>query len=946
MADATRTTRFRFWLWLIRLIGVIVPRRLRADWRQEWQAELQYREMLLEEWERLNWRGKLDLLWRSTSAFWDALWLQPTRLEDYMFQDLRYGIRMLIKHKGFTIVAVLSLALGIGANTALFSLVDTVLLKTLPVGEPEQLVLFEWQSGRLFRTNGMRGSFMPSPPGTRGASVFRYDTFEKLSQTQANASDSPLQSLFAFAPIYELTAVVDDQAEVVNGQAVSGGYYAGMNVPPLFGRTITDADDNAAAAPVVVISHHYWQERFAANPDVIGQQIKLNKTSFTIIGVTPPAFVGALQVNQRPAVTVPIAFEPTLLGEQTGLAKADRPGYWWLLIMGRLKPGATLEQARDSLSETFQATALEIMPPPRRENEPTTIEPQDYPRLLAQSGSRGAMETRKRYATTIYGLFGVVVAVLLIACANVANLLLARAALRGPEISVRLALGAGRFRLIRQLLTESVLLGVLGGAVGMLFALWGKNALAALASRDSDFLPPDIQPSVSWRVLLFTLGVSLLTGILFGLAPAWRATRHNLTVGMKQGRRTTGAVSRLSKGLVIAQVALSLLLLIGAGLFIRTLYNLQQVNVGFNQKNLLLFSLQPGQGGYKDERLVQFYEQLFTRLEGLPGMQSVTFGRVPLIAHYSWNTNILLPGETEKTASEHLTNMQMARENYFSTLEIPLLRGRHFTAQDAANAPHVAIVNQEFGRKFFPDDDVLGKHVREPEAKYDIEIIGVAADTKYNSQREDLEPLLYTPWRQEVKQIGEMYFSLRTAGEPTALAGVVRQTVHELDSNLPISEFSTQEARAAQSLGQERLYARLLTFFGGLALLLAAIGLSGTLAYSVAQRTNEIGVRMALGAQTTDILRLVIWQGMKLVLLGLVVGVAGGYAFKRWMASQSSVRGSWQQQMTEQLYGVTGTDPVTFVIIAALLMLVALAACWVPARRAAHVDPMVALRHE
>jgi putative ABC transport system permease protein len=288
----------------------------------------------------------------------------------------------------------------------------------------------------------------------------------------------------------------------------------------------------------------------------------------------------------------------------------------------------------------------------------------------------------------------------------------------------------------------------------------------------------------------------------------------------------------------------------------------------------------------------------------------------------------------------------MVRENYFSTLEIPLLRGRHFTAQDTANAPQVAIVNQEFGRKFFPDDDVLGKHVREPDAKRDIEIIGVIADTKYNSQRDDLEPLLYTPWLQEVKQIGEMYFSVRTTGEPTALANTVRQTVHELDSNLPITEFSTQEARAAQSLGQERLYARLLSFFGGLALLLAAIGLSGTLAYSVAQRTNEIGVRMALGAQTTDILRLVIWQGMKLVLLGLVVGVAGGYAFKRWMASQSSVRGSWQQQMTEQLYGVTGTDPLTFVFIAALLMLVALAACWVPARRAAHVDPMVALRHE
>jgi predicted permease len=946
MVKPTPVTRFRFWLWLIALIGVIVPRRLRADWRQEWQAELYYREMMLAEWDKLDGLAKLDLLWRSLGAFWDALRLQPRRLEDEMFQDLRYGVRMLLKHKGFTIVAVLSLALGIGANTALFSLVDTVLLQTLPVGEPEQLVLFEWQAGRPFRTNGMRGTFVPSPPGLRGASMFRYDTIEKLRQAQATASDSPLQSLFAFAPLYELTAVVDDQAEIINGQAVSGSYYAGMNVPPLFGRTITEEDDNSAATPVVVLSHHYWQERFAANPEVIGQQMKLNKTSFTIIGVTPPAFVGALQVNQRPAVTVSIALEPTLLGEGSGLAKADKPGIWWLMLMGRLKPGATLEQARDSLDGTFQSAALEIMPPPRKENEPTTIEPKDYPRLLAQSGSRGAMEIRKRYSTTIYGLFAVVAAVLLIACANVANLLLARAALRGPEITVRLAVGAGRFRLIRQLLTESVLLGAVGGVVGMLFAVWGKNVLAAMASRDTSFLPPDIEPTLSWRVLLFTLAVSLLTGILFGLAPAWRATRHDLTLGLKQGRRATGAVSRLSKGLIIAQVALSLLLLIGAGLFIRTLRNLQQVNVGFNQENLLLFSLQPGQGGYKDERLLEFYRQLLPRLDALPGVQAATFGRIPLIAHTMWNTNVLLPGETEKTASEHTTNRQMVRENYFSTLEIPVLRGRNFTAQDSANAPKVAIVNQEFGRRFFPDEEVVGKRVTDSDSKGEIEIIGVVADTKYNSQRDAIEPLLYTPWLQEAEQIGEMNFSLRTSGEATALVNAVRQTVRDLDSNLPITEFSTQEARAEQSLAQERLYARLLSFFGGLALLLAAIGLSGILAYSVAQRTNEIGVRMALGAQTKDILRLVIWQGMKLVLLGLIVGAAGTYALKRWMMSQSSVRGSWQQQMTEQLYGVTGTDPLLFGVIAVLLVLVALAACWLPARRAAQVDPLEALRHE
>ena len=863
-----------------------------------------------------------------------------------MFHDFRYAVRMLFKSKGFTAVAVLSLALGIGANTALFSVVDAVLLKTLPVTDPERLVLFEWQSGQTFRTNGMRGSFTAGPPNTRSASMFRFDTFQKLREAREQAPDGPLSDFFAFGPIYELTAVVNDQAEIVVGQAVTGGYYSGLGVQPFLGRGIIDSDDYASAPPVVVLSHQYWQERMGANPAAIGQQIKLNQTLFTIVGVTPPAFTGTLQVDQRPAVTVPVASEPVLLGERTGMAKPDRPWIWWLNLMGRLKPGATIEQARDSLNATFQTAALEVMPPPRREGEPAKIDPQDYPRLTAQSGSRGMMESRKTYSTTIYGLFIVVGLVLLIACANVANLLLARAALRGPEISLRLAVGAGRWRLIRQLLTESVLLSGLGGVVGVLFALWGKSALVALADRSARLLPAEVDPSLNWRVLSFTVAVSLLTGILFGLVPAWRATNLDLSTALKQSKRLTGTVSRLSKGLVVAQVALSLLLLIGAGLFIRTLYNLQRVNLGFNQENLLLFGLQPQQGAYKGERLIQFYQQLFERLDNLPGVRSATFGRVPLISHYIYNTGVLLPGETEKSGSDHVANRQMIRENYFSTMEIPMLAGRSFSARDSANAPKVAIVNQTFGRKFFPDGDVLGKHVVDQESKRELEIVGVVADTRYDSQRGEIVPLLYTPWLQESEGIGEMYFALRTGGEPTALVSGVRQLVHDTDSNLPVTEVSSQEARAQESLGQERLYARLLTFFGGLALLLAAIGLSGVLAYSVAQRTNEIGIRMALGAQPANVLRLVIWQGMKLVLLGLAVGALTGYGLKRLMASEYFGERDWQRQMAEQLYGVQGADPLTFVVIAALLTLVALLACWLPARKASQVDPLSALRHE
>jgi predicted permease len=863
-----------------------------------------------------------------------------------MFQDLRYGLRMLLKHKGFTLVAVLSLALGIGANTALFSVVDAVLLQTLPVKQPSRLVLFEWQSGSAFRTNGMRGSFNAGPPGTRGGSVFRYDIIEKMRQARAAATDDPLSDLFAFAPVYGLTAVANEQAEVIRGQAVSGSYYTGLGVQPMLGRAITDSDDNAAAPPVVVLSHFYWQERFGANPAVIGQQLKLNQTPFTIVGVAPPAFTGALQVSDRPAVTVPLAFEPVLLGARTGMARANRPNIWWINLMGRLKPGARIEQARDSLNGAFQAMALEVMPPPRRDNEPAKLDPNDYPRLVARTGSQGLMESRQRYSATIYGLFGVVALVLLIACANVANLLLARASLRGPEIGVRLAVGAGRWRLIRQLLTESVLLASLGGALGVVLAFWGKRALVALADRDTSFLPAEIDLSINWRVLAFTVAVSMLTGILFGLAPALRATGVDLATAIKQGRRATGAVSRLSKGLVVLQVAMSLLLLVGAGLFIRTLYNLQQVNLGFNQEKLLLFALDPRQGGYKDERLTQFYEQLSARLDYLPGVRAATFGAVPLIAHFGWNTRVLLPGETEKTSSEHIANRQATRENYFTTMEIPLLRGRGFTEQDNQRAPKVAIVNQTFSRRFFPNDDALGKRVREGDNEPEVEIVGVVADTKYNSQRNDIEPLLYTPWRQASDPFGGMYFALRTVGEPTALTASARQAVRELDSNLPVTEVGSQETRSQRSLGQERLYARLLSFFGALALILAAIGLSGVLAYSVAQRTNEIGIRMALGAQPADVLRLVIWQGMWMVLLGLSVGAACGYGLKRLLASQYFNPSSWQRQMADQLYGVNMTDPLTFAVIAALLIAVALVACWLPARKAARVDPLAALREE
>ncbi|HXT63114.1 MAG TPA: ABC transporter permease [Pyrinomonadaceae bacterium] len=863
-----------------------------------------------------------------------------------LLRDLRYAIRMLLKTPSFTAVAVLTLALGIGANTALFSVVDAVLLKTLPVKEPDQLVLFEYRAGLPFRISGMSGtSFVSSDPTIQTDSLFRYEVFDRMRQAQTAASDSPLKDFFAFAPVEELNAVIGDQAQVINGQVVSGGYYKGLGVQPILGRAIVDTDDQPGAPPVVVLSDHFWREQFGANQHIVGQSLKLNQESFTIIGVTPPGFAGTLQVDYRPDVTFPIASEPLLHGEDSNLGKGNRGGRWWLNLMGRLKPGATYEQARVSLDTIFETSALELMPPPRRADQPAQLEPKDYPHLMAESGSRGMLDERRMYSPTIYGLFIVVAIVLLIACANLANLLLARAASRTREVSVRLAVGAGRWRLIRQLLTESVLLASLGGAVGVIFAVWGNSVLLALTDKDTGLVPGNVDLTINWRVLAFTLAVSLFTGVLFGLAPAWRATSLDLATSLKQSRRTTSAVSRLSKGLIVAQVVLSLMLLVSAGLYLRTLYNLQRVNVGFNQDNLLVFKLQPDQGGYKDEGLVRFYQQLFAKLDNLPGVRAATFGYVPLIARENSTSGILLPGEIEATAPRRIAARQMVRENYFAAMEIPFLRGRGFTLQDDAQAPQVAIVNQTFAQQFFAGEDVLGKRIGFRGSKRNVEIVGVVGDTRYRSQRDQIPPLLYTPWQQETSAIGKMYFSLRTTGAPAALAATVRQVVRDLDRNLPVTEVSSQAARANATLGPERLSARLFTFFGGLALLLAGLGLSGVLAHSVAQRTNEIGIRMALGARAADVLRLVIWQGMKLVILGLACGAVTGYLLVRLMSSQRLGNSVWQR-MVDQLYGIQGTVPMTFLIIAAFLSVIALLACWLPARKAARVDPLVALRYE
>jgi predicted permease len=856
-----------------------------------------------------------------------------------LWQDIRYGLHMLIKNRGFTAIAVLTLALGVGANTALFSVVDAVLLKKLRVKDPDRLVLFTFTSSKEFSPGGYTGSGSKDPiTGLPLRTSFLYPSFQRFREQQGALSD-----VFAFGSV-GLNVNVDGQADVAEGQAVSGNYYTALGVPAFLGRTINDSDDDKAARPVAVLTHRYWQRRFGGDPSIVNKQINLNNVAFTIVGVTPADFEGTGQVGATLDVSIPIAWEPQVNGDRSRMKGA---GMWWLRVMGRLKSGATAEQARAGVEGVFVQTVLEHRLARQSQakaagekNWIKPLEPKDYPRLSLDAGGQGEMNSRRFYARPLRLLFGVVGLVLLIACANVANLLLVRASSRQKEIAVRLALGASRWRLIRQLLTESVLLSVMSGALGVLFALWIKDGL--FAATEWDGRGTALSPRLDLRVFGFALGLSLLTGIIFGLVPALRATRLDLTPTLKDSGRSSSAASRsfLSKSLVVAQVSVSLLLLIGAGLLIRTLLNLQHVDNGFNTRNLLLFSVNPNLIGYKDERLRNLYSQLNERLEAVPGVTSVTFSRVALLSRGSSSRSMYLPsaaagpdGTIKQTGDLAL---HQVRENFFEVMGIPLLMGRNLNAKDDAHAPKVAVVNQAFAQKYYPNENPIGKRFGFDSLKpSDVEIVGLARNAKYTAQRDEIEPTAYLPWLQDLSSMGAATFEARTTGDPEAVISGIRQAVHEVEGNLPLSNVKTQIEQANETLVMERLFAKLLTLFGLLAQQLASIGLYGVLAYSVSQRTHEIGIRMALGADRRKVLKMILQQGMTLTLIGVVLGMAGAYVLMKYLES-----------LTTMLFGVTPRDPWTYGLAAGLLTVVALVACLVPARRATKVDPMVALRYE
>jgi predicted permease len=851
-----------------------------------------------------------------------------------MITDIRYALRTFLRNPGFFLVAVLTIALGVGANTALFSVVDAVLLKKLPVKDPDQLVLFKasWDTEK-FGPGGFNGvnHFNPETKMTVGTS-FPLQTLARFRQEQSVLSD-----VFAFAPV-DITLNAGGQAEVVSAQVVSGNYYSALGVPALVGRTIMDADDNAAVTPVAVLSHRLWTTRFGSDPAIAGKQVNINNVAFTVAGVTPPGFVGTAEIGSTQDVTIPIAWEPQISGEQTNTRGA---GIWWLRMMGRLKPGATIEQAQAALAEPFQASVLEHRAARQMRATQTlrTVEPKDLPRLGVDSGSRGEMDSRRALATPLRLLLGVVGVVLLIACANVANLLLARAAARQKEIAVRLAMGARRARLVRQLLTESLLLAVAGGALGMIFALWIKNGLLVV----TDWGGPEmtaLEPSLDLRVFGFTLLLSVLTGLVFGTVPALRATRLDLTPTLKDAARGSSAMGRslLSKSLVVVQVSLSVLLLIGAGLLVRTLRNLQHVETGFNTQNLLLFSVDPSLIGYEDERLVALYDRMTSRLEAVPGVQAVTFSRNALLSYSANTSSVFVEGEfgPDGKLRDSDTKVHTVRENFLPAMEIPLLVGRHLSPQDDARAPRVAVVNQEFVKTHFPNANPLGKRFGfEPDQPGEIEIIGVARDAKYTSQRDAIEPTVYRSWRQSLNRMQLATIEVRTGGDPSSYVAGIREAMHEVDSNLPITNIRTQIEQADKTMAMERTLAKLFTLFGLIAQQLAAIGLYGVMAYTVAQRTKEIGIRMALGADRASVLKMILRQGMVLTVIGVGIGLAAAYVLTKYLES-----------LTEMLFGIEARDPWTFAAIGVLLIVVALVACLIPARRATRVDPLVALRYE
>jgi predicted permease len=850
-----------------------------------------------------------------------------------MLKDLRHSLRMLLRAKGWTAVVLISLALGIGANTALFSAINGLLLKKLPVSEPDSLVRLRFAGRNEMATNSSDyGLSRPDASGQQQRATFSYPMFQTF-----RAENRTLTDLVACAPYGRVNLVVDGQAEIATAFISSGNFYQMLGVTAAPGRTIVPEDDQHTAAPVAVISARYWHVRFGSDPAVVGKGVTINNVPVTIVGVLSPTFTGVQQsVSEAPDVAIPLALDPQVTPPMPPPPGAAAPGprlslptTWWLQVLGRLKPGVTAEQVQANLEGAFQRTAragFDSYVATLSEEARSTSSMRSrtlVPQLRVSSGSRGVYDANATDLRAVTILGAVVVVVLLIVCANVANLLLSRATTRQKEISIRLSMGATRPRLIRQLLTESLLLASIGGGLGVLVGNWGQRLLPGVPGRAT---------SLDWRVLTFALVVTGLTGLVFGIAPALRATRMNVSSSLKEtSRSVAGSRSLLSKLLLVVQVALSLMLLVGAGLFLRTLQNLRSENVGFNPQRLVLFRVNPQLNRYDPKRAAALYTQMMERLKAVPGIRDVALSQPALLSGAVNSTSIFVQGRSYSPGQDTNINRLVISPNFFETMEIPLVAGRGFAASDGETAPKVAVINEAAARAYFPNQNPVGlRFGNSVEESGGFEIVGLLRDAKYDSVRNSAPPTMYVPYTQSPPST--TVFEVRAAGDPTGVIMAVREAVRELDPNLPLMDVSTQMELVERRFVQEKVMAQAYTLFGGLAILLASVGLFGLMSYTVARRTNEIGVRMALGAQPLDVLRLLMGESMILVAAGVVIGLVATIGAGRLVASL--------------LFGVPATDMFTIVFAVLLMLTVSAIAGYLPARRASRVDPMVALHYE
>ena len=840
-------------------------------------------------------------------------------------QDIRYALRTMAANRLFTSMAVLSLALGIGANTAIYSFMDAILLRALPVQRPEELVVLNWSAkGSPPVIHGQNGSrYGDRKAGTVTSPNYPYAAYEFLG-----AKRDKLATLFAYASAWEVNIIARGQAEVANGLYVSGGFYSGLGVPPAAGRLIADEDDRAGATPVAVISYKYWQRRFASNPDAVGQTMQIDNVPFTIIGVSAPGFFG-VDAGSEPPVFVPLHAAP-LLSQRPADEERRRffdKNFYWLEMMGRLRPEVGVAQAQAELAAQFHAFV--------DSTAATAKEKGNMPALWLEEGGSGVDSLRRQYSEPLFVLMAMVGLILIIACANIANLLLARAAARRHEIAVRLSLGAGRWRIVRQLLTESVLLSCLGGLLGLLVAYWSIQSITWLLANGRDNFT--LHAALNWPVLGFTLALALVTGIVFGLAPAIQATGVHLTPALKEARASAPRGRRLRLGanrlLVVAQMAISLLLVIAAGLFVRTVSNLHSVELGFNRENVLLFSLNARQAGYKDAALARYYADLLDRFRTIPGVRSAGLSDFPLVSHYWSSAGLTIPGAPPPAGRPPETCVLKVDPSFLTTMQIPVLLGRGIEERDMA-LPRVAVVNEKFAAKFFGKENPIGRTIGIGDSKEpaDIEIIGVARTAHYNSLQEEIPPVAYIPYTQDLAGLRQVFFELRTAGDPLAQANAVRQIVAQTSSNVPLTDVNTQSRQIDETIGQQLTFANLCTCFAVLALLIACVGLYGTMSYAVARRTGEIGIRMALGAERRNIIWIVMREVLALAAAGLAIGLAAALETTRFIESF--------------LFGAKPNDPLAIAYSVAILAAAGLAAGYAPAWRASRIDPMTALRHE